>query len=150
MRGSGGVSAAGDQHHVRVLRFPLVDSKAAMGHIDRVAPFRIQRSVAEQKLKEHLAGHFWAPNEIKGDSSGASPASDVGSLWAYTGVARSSYKGKVGIWWYKTVTWIAKERRARGRSVRPSGLLTRGPPSDRSRGIWPVPRSDFRRTNPIN
>ena len=44
---------------------PLVDSKAAMGHIDRVAPFRIQRSVAEQKLKEHLAGHFWAPNEIK-------------------------------------------------------------------------------------
>jgi hypothetical protein len=44
---------------------PLVDTQAAMGKIDRVAPFRIKRSVAVQKLKEHLDGHFWAPNEIK-------------------------------------------------------------------------------------
>ena len=98
---------------------PLVDSKAAMGHIDRVAPFRIQRSVAEQKLKEHLAGHFWAPGEIKkGILQEHRLRGVLVPFWAYTGVARSTYDGKVGIWWYKTVTYVDSKGRTRTRQER--------------------------------
>jgi len=98
---------------------PLVDSKAAMGHIDRVAPFRIQRSVAEQKLKQHLAGHFWAPQKIKkGILEEHRLRAVLVPFWAYTAVARSTYQGKVGIWWYKTVTYVDSKGKTRTRQER--------------------------------
>jgi len=95
---------------------PLVDTEAAMGVIDRVAPFRIKRSVAVQKLKEHLDGHFWAPTEIKkGILSDHKLRAVLVPFWAHFGTARSEYSGKVGIWWYKTVTYVDSKGRVRTR-----------------------------------
>jgi len=95
---------------------PLVDTEAAMGLIHRVAPFRIKRSVAEQKLKEHLDGHFWAPNEIKkGILNEHKLRAVLVPFWAHFGTARSEYSAKVGIWWYKTVTYVDSKGRVRTR-----------------------------------
>jgi hypothetical protein len=95
---------------------PLVDTEAAMGLIHRVAPFRIKRSVAVQKLKEHLDGHFWAPNEIKkGILNEHKLRAVLVPFWAHFGTARSEYSAKVGIWWYKTVTYVDSKGRVRTR-----------------------------------
>jgi len=95
---------------------PLVDTQAALGKIDRVAPFRIKRSVAVQKLKEHLDGHFWAPGEIKkGILDDHKLRGVLVPFWAHFGTARSSYSAKVGIWWYKTVTYVDSKGRVRTR-----------------------------------
>ena len=97
----------------------LVDSSKAAKHIDRVAPFRIKRSVAEQKLKEHLAGRFWAPNEIKkGIVQEHKLRGILIPFWAYHGLARSDFSAKVGIYWYKTVTYVDHKGKVRTRQKR--------------------------------
>lgn len=97
----------------------LVDSTEASKHIDRVAPFRIKRSVAEQKLKEHLAGKFWAPNEIKkGIVEEHKLRGVLIPFWAYHGLARSEFSAKVGIYWYKTVTYIDSKGKVRTKKKR--------------------------------
>ena len=84
-----------------------------------MAPFRIKRSVAEQKLKEHLAGKFWAPNEIKkGIVQEHKLRGVLIPFWAYKGIARSSFSAKVGIYWYKTVTYMDSKGKVRTRKER--------------------------------
>jgi len=97
----------------------LVDVDAAAGNIDKVAPFRIERSVAQQKLKEHLAGHFWAPDEIKkGILDEHKLRGVLVPFWAHTGTARSEFSAKVGIWWWETVTYVDSKGKVRTRQVR--------------------------------
>lgn len=84
---------------------PMVDSEAAAPQVDLVAPFRIEKSVAEQKLKEHLAGRFWAPDSVrKGIVKDHRLRGVLVPFWAYTGVGRSNYKAKVGVYYYVTRT----------------------------------------------
>jgi len=97
----------------------LVDADVAKASVDLVAPFRIERSVAEQKLKEHLAGRFWAPNAIrKGIVRDHRLRGILVPFWAYTGVARSEYTAKVGIWWYETKTYRGADGKTRTKTVR--------------------------------
>ena len=98
---------------------PLVDADVARESVDLVAPFRIEQSVAEQKLKEHLAGRFWAPDAVrKGIVRDHRLRGVLVPFWAYTGVARSEYTAKVGIWWYETKTYRGSDGKMRTKRVR--------------------------------
>jgi hypothetical protein len=97
----------------------LVDADVAKESVDLVAPFRIERSVAEQKLKEHLAGNFWAPDSLrKGIVRDQRLRGVLVPFWAYTGVARSEYTAKIGIWWYQTKTYRDSNGKLRTKRVR--------------------------------
>ncbi|MEE2752029.1 MAG: hypothetical protein VX519_11420 [Myxococcota bacterium] len=98
---------------------PLVDSERAKEEVSAVAPFRIQRSVAEQKLKEHLAGHFWAPAEVrKGMVRDHLLQGVLVPFWVFQGVARSHFSARVGIHWWRTETYVDDKGNVRTRQVR--------------------------------
>jgi hypothetical protein len=98
---------------------PLVDADVARASVDLVAPFRIEQSVAEQKLKEHLAGRFWAPDAVrKGIVRDHRLRGVLVPFWAYTGVARSEYTARVGIWWYEVKTYRGSDGKMRTKRVR--------------------------------
>ncbi len=97
---------------------PLVDSQRAQEEVSAVAPFRIQRSVAEQKLKEHLAGHFWAPNEVRrGVVRDHLLQGVLVPFWVFQGVARSQFTARVGIHWWRTETYVDEKGNVRTRQV---------------------------------
>ena len=98
---------------------PLVDVERAREKVDRVAPFRIQKSVAETALAEHLAGHFWAPGEVRrGIVKQHRLRGLLVPFWAYTGVARSQYEARIGVYWWRTETYVDSKGRVRTRQVR--------------------------------
>ncbi len=104
---------------------PLVDGDRARAEVKRVAPFRIQRSVAEQRLSEHLADRFWAPNSVrKGLVRDHKLKGVLVPFWAYTGTARSNFGAKVGIYWWKTVTYVDSKGRVRTRQERRTEWFT--------------------------
>jgi len=102
-----------------------VDSQRAKEAVSAVAPFRIQRSVAEQKLKEHLAGHFWAPAEVrKGMVRDHLLQGVLVPFWVFQGVARSHFTAGVGIHWWRTETYVDDKGNVRTRQVRETEWFT--------------------------
>lgn len=104
---------------------PLVDDQAAALQIDKVAPFRIERSVAQTKLGEFLAGKFWAPSELRRlrvDDRGIRGV--LVPFWVYSGIVRSDYSSRIGIYWYRTETYTDSEGKTRTRQVRETEWFT--------------------------
>ena len=94
-------------------RSTLVESERAATRIDRVAPFRIPRKAAEDRLRAYVADDFWAPGKIRKAAKAASISeSDLrGALvpfFAYDATVRGEYRGRVGIHWYREETRTKK------------------------------------------
>jgi hypothetical protein len=98
---------------------PLVDDARAEQAIDQVAPFRVEKSVAQTKLREFLAGKFWAPSalrKLRVDARGLRGV--LVPFWVYAGVVRSEYASRIGIYWYRTETYTDSKGKTRTRTVR--------------------------------
>ncbi len=97
---------------------PLVDDQRAESVIDKVAPFRVEQSVAQTKLGEFLSGKIWAPAQLR--RLRFDPRRLRGVLvpfWVYAGVVRSEYASRIGIHWYRTETYTDSEGKTRTRQV---------------------------------
>ena len=98
---------------------PLVDAERARFAVEKVAPFRLTRVTAQEKLKSHLRGHFWAPSKIrKGILEDHRVRGVLVPFYAYRGVARSQYHAQVGIYYYKTETYRDSQGKTRTRRKR--------------------------------
>lgn len=98
---------------------PLVDDERAASAIDQVAPFRIEKSVAQTKLREFLAGKIWAPAQLRRLRMDARGLRGVlVPFWVYAGVVRSEYDARIGIYWYRTETYTDSQGKTRTRTVR--------------------------------
>ena len=98
---------------------PLVDGERATLAVDRVAPFRVTRNVAQEKLKELLRGHFWAPSAIRqGVVDDHKVRGVLVPFYAYSGIARSRFQAEVGIYYYRTETYRDSQGKTRTRRKR--------------------------------
>lgn len=87
----------------------LVDCVRGRIEVDRVAPFRIPRQAALQRLREHLAGRWWAPRDLRAlaRSGHLRPHALRGVLvpfFAYTATVQARYRARIGLHWYRTET----------------------------------------------
>ena len=83
---------------------PLVAWDGAREPVDLVAPFALDKRQAAERLRRELKGRFWAPEAVRR----LDPEDLVGVLvpfYCYDATTRSEYRARVGIWWYKTVTY---------------------------------------------
>lgn len=98
---------------------PLVDSEKAACHFDAVAPFRIERTVAQQRLREFLGRKLWAPKTVRHTMvDGRDLRGLLVPFWTYDGVLRSEYDARVGIHWYRTETYTDGQGKTRTRTVK--------------------------------
>lgn len=100
---------------------PLVDAAAAERHIDRVAPFEIERAVASKRLKQFLAGQWMAPEEVRHKVDPAKLNGVLVPFYAYDGTARTRWSAQVGIYWHETQTYtvvVNGKMQVRTRQVR--------------------------------
>ena len=99
----------------------LVDAERGEQTFDRVAPFRIPKTAALDRLRQHLAKRFWAPDSLrKAASAGAVQARMRGvpvPFYAYDATCRSSYRARVGVHWHRTETFTDKEGKRQTKQV---------------------------------
>jgi hypothetical protein len=84
----------------------LVDAARGGVAIDLVAPFRIPRSAAEDRLRSHLAGRWWIDAKLRAaaKSGQVQPETLRGVLipfFAYTASVRAAYRARIGLHWYR-------------------------------------------------
>ena len=97
----------------------MVDVEHAGDAIARVAPFRMNRDTAAAKLRDYLRGRFWAPGAVKQLSVDKKRLRGVlVPHWAFSGVVRSDYSARVGVYWYRTETYTDSDGKTRTRQVR--------------------------------
>jgi hypothetical protein len=90
-------------------RSELVDTDQGTVAIDLVAPFRIPRPAAQQRLLTHLADRWWvAPSLRKAARSGQMRAESLRGVlvpfYAYTASVHATYRARIGIHWYREET----------------------------------------------
>jgi predicted nucleic acid-binding Zn-ribbon protein len=87
----------------------LVEAERAAVAIDRVAPFRLSAKAADERLREHLAARWWAPERLRRAArDGSIDARLVEGVlvpfYAYDATCRSRYETRVGLHWHETKT----------------------------------------------
>lgn len=87
----------------------LVDCIRGKVEVDRVAPFRIPRRAAEEKLQAHVAGRWWAPGPLRRLArTGSLRAQELrGAMvpfYAYTATVNARYRARIGVQWYRKET----------------------------------------------
>jgi hypothetical protein len=95
----------------------LVEVDRGALEVDRVAPFRLSAAAAEERLRQHLAARWWAPERLRraardGSVFGAGgPSKPLDArlvegvlvpFFAYDATCRSRYETRVGLYWYET------------------------------------------------
>jgi hypothetical protein len=83
---------------------PLVAWDGEREPVDLVCPFVLDQRQAALRLKTALKSSFWAPSKIRR----LDPEDLRGVLvpfYCYDATARSDYRGRVGIYWYRTETY---------------------------------------------
>lgn len=99
-------------------RSKLVDTERATVAVDRIAPFRLSHRAAVDRLRAHIGGSFWAPNDlrkrardgqIRADSRRPGGSADdlflQGALvpfYAFSATVKSRYRAQVGVLWSRT------------------------------------------------
>jgi hypothetical protein len=96
-------------HACSYCRSALVEVDRSAVVVDRVAPFRISAAAAEERLRQHLAARWWAPEALRQSARrGTLDARLVEGVlvpfYAYDATCRSRYETRVGIYWYETKT----------------------------------------------
>lgn len=84
---------------------PLVDAEAVEAHIDRVAPFDLDRTVASKRLRQFLADQWLAPETVRHEVAPEKLNGVLVPFYAWDGVARSRWSARVGFHWYETQTY---------------------------------------------
>ena len=99
----------------------LVDVQRGDASIDGVAPFRVPKAAALDKLRQHLAGRVWAPSELRKLAAGGRVRAELKGLlvpfYAYDARCRSSYRAKIGVHWYRRQTRTGKDGKTRAEQV---------------------------------
>ncbi len=100
----------------------LIEVDVARPHIDRVAPFRLAATAAEDRLRQHVATRWWAPEALRrAAKTGRLDARLVEGVlvpfYAYDATCRSRYETKVGLHWYETKT-VRKNGKTEKKTVR--------------------------------
>jgi hypothetical protein len=96
----------------------LVDAAAAPA-VDRMVPFRITARMATARLRDRLAGAFWAPREIRrvAKRGAIAPEELRGVLvphFVYRASTRARWRARIGIDWWRT----ERRRDREGKEVR--------------------------------
>jgi hypothetical protein len=73
--------------------------------VDAVAPFRLERKVAAERLRMFLQGRYLAPESVRTAATAESLDPVLVPFWVYDAQARSSYTGRLGLHWYETETY---------------------------------------------
>jgi hypothetical protein len=85
---------------------PLVlDSDQDRAPVDLVAPFDLTQRVAAERLRQHLAGHWMAPEAVRNAADPDELRGVLVPFWVQDATARSEYTADVGLWWYETQTY---------------------------------------------
>ena len=92
----------------------LVEAERGALAIDRVAPFRLSAAAAEERLRQHLAARWWAPERLRRAAKrGSIDARLVEGVlvpfYAYDATCRSRYETRVGLHWHETKTVTGKD-----------------------------------------
>jgi len=96
-------------HGCSYCRSALVEVERGALAVDRVAPFRISAAAAEERLRQHLAARWWAPERLRrAAKAGTIDARLVEGVlvpfYTYDATCRSRYETQVGLYWYETKT----------------------------------------------
>lgn len=114
----------------------LVDTERAMVAVDRVAPFRIPRTAAEDRLRAHVGSSFWAPSELRrrardGHMRAHALQGMLVPFYAYTASVRSRYRAQVGVQWHRTEKRTGKDGKVETHVVQETEWFTlRGSAAD--------------------
>jgi hypothetical protein len=86
----------------------LVDVERAAAVVDAVAPFRIARRAAADRMAQHLAGRWWAPQALRARARAGRIHPDLQGVLVpcrvYEARCRSRWSADVGVHWLETVT----------------------------------------------
>ncbi len=100
----------------------LVDDEAqATEPVDAVVPFRVDRARAAQLLRGFLQGRWLAPEAIRRAAAPDELNDVLVPFHVFDAVARTSFSGSIGIYWYRTETYtttVNGKRVTRTRRVR--------------------------------
>lgn len=85
----------------------LVEAERGELEVDRVAPFRLSAPAAEERLRQHLAARWWAPERLRraareGKLDTRLVEGVLVPFYAYDATCRSRYEARVGLHWYET------------------------------------------------
>jgi hypothetical protein len=92
----------------------LVEADRGAVAVDRVGPFRISAAAAEERLRQHLAARWWAPERLRraareGKVDARLVEGVLVPFYAYDATCRSRYETRVGLHWYETKTVTGKD-----------------------------------------
>lgn len=96
-------------HVCSYCRSSLVEASAdADSPVDRIAPFRLSAKAAHERLRQHLAGRWWAPQSLRraardGTADTRMVEGVLVPFYSYSATCRSRYETTVGLYWYETV-----------------------------------------------
>lgn len=84
----------------------LVDVERGDAEVDAVAPFRLSKAAAQDRLRRHLAQRPWAPEDLRRQAARGRLDDEAlrGVLvpfLRYDATCRSRYQGRVGVYWYR-------------------------------------------------
>jgi DNA-directed RNA polymerase subunit RPC12/RpoP len=96
----------------------LVDVERAAAVVDAVAPFRMPKRAAADRMAQHLAGRWWAPQALRARARAGHIHPDLHGVLVpcrvYEARCRSRWSADIGVHWHETVTEHDKgERRER-------------------------------------
>ncbi|MCX4244306.1 hypothetical protein [Paraliomyxa miuraensis] len=98
----------------------LVEAERGELVVDRVAPFRLSAAAAQERLRQHLATRWWAPERLRRSARDGRHGLDMrlveGVLvpfHAYDATCRSRYETRVGLYWYETKKVVRKGKTER-------------------------------------
>lgn len=86
----------------------LADAAAAPA-VDRIVPFRITSRMAQQRLRDRLAGALWAPQQVRRVArQGALHAEELRGVlvphFVYRATTRASWRARIGVDWWRSET----------------------------------------------
>ena len=84
-------------------RSPLVAATAEGARPDLVAPFRLTREQAGFRLQQHLRAQHWSPNSIRRQAAPGKLEGVLLPFWVHDGIARSQWRARLGLYYWRTV-----------------------------------------------
>lgn len=84
-------------------RSPLVAATAEGTRPDVVAPFRLTREQAGFRLQQYLRARIWSPNSIRRKAAPGKLEGVLLPFWVHDGIARSTWRASLGLYYWRTV-----------------------------------------------
>lgn len=86
----------------------LVEIERGELQVDRIAPFRLSSVAAQERLRQHLVGRWWAPERLRraareGQADARLVEGVLVPFMTYDATCRSRYETNVGLHWHETI-----------------------------------------------